>query len=470
MRETVMTQELKQALGLKDVVLLVLGTAIGSGIFLVPSLVLTQSRHSLVLDLLVWGLAGLLTLFGALTYAELGVRQPGTGGLYLYLRSAFGPLPAFLYGWTLFFVIGNGVVAALVIASTAYIGQLLPMGPASSQGVALLLMVMLAMINIRGTQLSASFLNLLTVLKIGVVALMIIALPLLGKGLEQVQWTWPEGGWAVVLPAAGGAMISVLWAYEGWQFTSFIAGEVVAPQRTFPRGLLLGTVALLCLYGLANLAYLSALGIEGVAGSERVAADAVAAVLGPEVAAVIALVAALAMLSAANATLFTTTRVYYAMARDQAFFLQMAQVHPRFGTPAFAVTGSCLWAGLLAVSGSFSELLTHVVFMSWVFYALGALGLFVLRRRQRQEPSVFRVPGNSIPPVLFIAAAVALVLNTVLAQPRQSLLGLFAVLCGVPAFYAWRAHARRSLPAVPVGAALASEGLSALQTDEDEEK
>lgn len=438
-----MKEELARTLRLKDLVLLVLGTAIGSGIFLVPTLVLKQTSQSIPLDLLVWAAAGVLTLFGALTYAELGARQTGAGGLYLYLRNAFGALPAFLYGWTLFFVVGSGVVAALAVASTAYLGQLFPLGPNSSKALAVLLIAGLAVVNIRGTRLSASLLNLLTTLKVGVVALMIISLPLLGPGLGRLELSWPQVALPGLLSAAGTAMIAVLWAYEGWQYSSFIAGELVEPHRTFPRGLLIGTAALISIYLLANLAYLAALGAEGVVRSERVAADAVAVVLGPLAANAIALVVVLAMFSAANATLLTTTRVYYAMARDGVFFRRLAEVHPRFGTPAFAVASSCLWATILALSGSFEQLLTYVVFMSWVFYALGALSLFVFRRREPVAPSLFRVPGFPLPPVLFVVAAGALVINTVLSQPLQSLLGLGAVLCGVPAFFAWRQHVRR---------------------------
>jgi APA family basic amino acid/polyamine antiporter len=236
----------------------------------------------------------------------------------------------------------------------------------------------------------------------------------------------------------------VLWAYEGWQYATFSVGETVDPQRTFPRALLLGSVFLIAIYLLANVAYLAALGTTGVMASERVAADAVTAVLGPASGKVIAVVILISMFSAANGLTLTTPRLYFSMARDRVFFAKLADVHPRFGTPALAIVASSVWAMLLAITGTFEQLLTYVVFTGWIFYVLGGLAIFAYRRRQPDMPRPFRTPGYPLTPLLFVASAVAIVLNTIVSQPGRAAVGLGLVLLGVPAFYVWRSRAAAS--------------------------
>lgn len=232
----------------------------------------------------------------------------------------------------------------------------------------------------------------------------------------------------------------MLWGYEGWQYVTFAAGETVDPQRSFPRAIVFGTVLLIALYLLANFAYLAALGSAGVMVSERVAADAVSAVLGPGAGKVIAAIILVSMFSAANGITLTAPRLYFSMARDRVFFARLAEVHPRYGTPAFAIVISSLWALLLAITGTFEQLLTYVVFIGWIFYALGGLAIFAYRRREPTMPRPFRTPGYPVTPILFVAAAAAIVVNTIVSQPGRAALGLGLVLLGIPAYYAWRAH------------------------------
>jgi APA family basic amino acid/polyamine antiporter len=239
----------------------------------------------------------------------------------------------------------------------------------------------------------------------------------------------------------GLAMIAVLWAYEGWQYVTFSAGETIEPQRNFPRALVFGTLLLIAIYLLANVAYLAALGTAGVMASERVAADAVSSVLGPAAGKVIAGVILVSMFSAANGITMTAPRLYFSMARDRVFFARLAEVHPRFGTPALAIVASSVWAMLLAVTGTFEQLLTYVVFIGWIFYALGGLAIFVYRRREPDMPRPFLTPGYPMTPLLFVASAAAIVLNTIASQPGRAAVGLGLVLLGVPAFYVWRARA-----------------------------
>jgi APA family basic amino acid/polyamine antiporter len=239
----------------------------------------------------------------------------------------------------------------------------------------------------------------------------------------------------------GVAAVGVLWAYEGWQYVTFSAGETLDPQRNFPKGTLLGTALLVGLYLLANVAYVDALGPERAARSERIAAEAVAATMGAGAGKLIALAILVAMFSAANAITLTAPRVYFAMARDGVFFRRLAEIHPRWGTPAFSIVVSSIWAVALAASGSFEQLLTYVVFTGWVFYALGAASLFHYRRRRPDAPRPYRVPGYPWTPLLFLLAAAAIVLSTIVGQPRRAAVGLGIVLLGAPAYGLWRRRA-----------------------------
>jgi len=429
--------ELRRVIGRTDLVFLVVGSVIGSGIFLVPGGVLTQVGGYMGPALLVWLVGGILALLGALTYGELACLNPGTGGLYLYIRDAFGRFPAFLYGWTLFVAIAAGAMATLAVATGTYMGQFLPVGPAGEKGVALLVLASLVWLNVRGTRISVKFLDVATALKVGALALLIIALPLAG-GRVSGPW-WPPAWDLSLLQGAGLAMVSVLWAYEGWQFSTYVAGEVVDAQRNFPAGLAIGTVILVLIYVLANLAYLAALGPDGVMGSTRVASEAVEATFGGRLANGLAVVIIIAMVSAAHSIILTSSRVYFAMARDGVFFARLAEVHPRYGTPAFSIMAGGAIAAVLCLLGTFQQLLSYVVFVGWIFYGLGGASVFVFRRRAPDTPRPFRVPGYPVTPVVFVASAVVIVVNAILNQPtRQTVFALGAIALAVPIYFFWR--------------------------------
>ncbi len=431
-----MTETLKRTLGSRDLTLLVVGNVIGSGIFLVPASVLLQSGESVPIAISVWLVGGLLSLMGALSYAELGSMDPGAGGLYAYIRDAFGPFPAFLYGWTLFFVIGAGTVATLAVAAADYMTQFTPMSSTQKSIIAVTLIVVMAVINVRGTKGSASVQNLATAIKVIAILAMSAVLFVLGDGstLPAVVRT--------VAPASmsgiGLSIISVLWAYEGWQYVTFVAGEAKDPQRTIPRALIVGTLILIAVYLVANFAYVAALGTARMAVSDRVAGEAVAQVLGPTAGKAIALAIIISMYSAAHATVITAPRVYFSMARDGLFFQKLAEIHPRYGTPAIAVIASCAWAAVLAMTGTFQQLLTYVVFIGWIFYALGAAAVIALRIKRPDAVRPFRVPGYPVTPALFVVAAAVIVGNTVISQPRQAAIGIGVVLLGAPAYMMWR--------------------------------
>jgi N-acyl-D-aspartate/D-glutamate deacylase/amino acid transporter len=445
---------LHRTLGFTDLVLIVIGTVIGSGIFIVPATVLAQTGGALGTSLLVWFVAGVLSLLGALTYGELGAANPDAGGLYVYIRDAFGPLPAFLYGWTAFFVISTGSVATLAVAFTGYLGQFFTVSPLMSKAIAVLLIAVIAAVNVRGAREGANVQNWSTGLKTIAILVMSVALLAKGHGFSGEIHVWPSALNGGVLSGVGLAMLGVLWAYEGWQYVTFSAGEARDPQRTFPRALLIGTAVLIGIYLLANVAYVAALGPAGVQGSQRVAADSVSALFGPAAGKLIAAVILVSMFSAANGITLTAPRLFFSMARDGVFFQKLAVVHPRFRTPAFAIIAGSAWAALLAASGTFEQLLTYVVFAGWIFYGLGAMSIFVYRRRAPDMPRPFRVPGYPLTPLLFVLASAAVVLNTLFSQTGRALVGLAVVLTGVPAYLLWRRATARTSARVARGVAI----------------
>jgi APA family basic amino acid/polyamine antiporter len=443
------TRSLQRTLGLKDLILIGIGTIIGSGIFIVPATVLRQTNGSISMALLVWFVAGVLSLLGALTYGELGAARPDAGGLYVYIRDAFGPLPAFLFGWTSFLVIGSGSVATLAVAFTGYLGQIVPVSAVTGKIVAVLMIAVIMVINVRGTRESANVQNWTTGFKVAALIVMSIVLIVAGHGFSGAPSTAPRPPALSLLSTFGTAMIGVLWAYEGWQYVTFSAGEARDPQRTLPRGIIIGTGVMIAIYLLANLGYIAALGPVEAAQSERIAADAVGALLGPAAGTIIAAVILVSMFSAANGLTLTTPRVYYAMAQDGVFFRKLGEIHPRFHTPAFSIVASSIWAMVLAASGTFEQLLTYVVFAGWIFYALGALSIFVFRRRNPDAVRPFRVPGYPITPLLFVASSGAIIVNTIVTQPGRAAVGLGMVLLGAPVFYFWRARATAAPAEIP---------------------
>lgn len=442
-----MTDQLRRTLSFRDLIFIVVGTVIGSGIFLTPGGVVRASGSG-GMALLAWTIGGILSLLGALTFAELGASRPHCGGIYVYLRDAFGRLPAFLFGWTMFLVIGSGSLATLGAAFPRYLAVFVPLSPVAAKIVSLLVIVAVSALNIRGTRQSADVQGVATAIKAGVLVLLAAILIALGGGeaapasgtdaQAATRGWWPETFSFATVTGMVTGMIGVLWAYEGWQYVTFSAGETVDPQRTFGRGIVVGTMILIAVYVFANVGYFAALGIDGVAASDRVASDAATAVLGPWAGRALAVVILVSIFSAANGLTLTLPRLFFAMAQDGLFFARLAHVHPRFGTPAAAIIGTALWSAVLVLSGTFEQLLTYVVFMSWLWFALAALAIFTYRRREPDAPRPFRTPGYPLTPVLFVLAALGIVVNTVFAQPVQSLVGLGITFTGIVAYAWWR--------------------------------
>jgi basic amino acid/polyamine antiporter, APA family len=444
-----MSTNLPRTLGLRDLILLTIGSVIGSGIFLVPGAVLRQVNGFIIPALLVWMVGGVLSLLGALTYGELAALKPEAGGLYVYIRDCFGRFPAFLFGWTLFFVISSGAVATLAVAFSAYLGEIVPLTPLLAKSIAVLMIAVVTMVNVLGTRKSSDLQNWTTAAKVIAILVMSFVLLWLGRGFQgSGPILWPSYVNTSLVSGFGLAMISVLWAYEGWQFVTYNAGEVINAKRNFPLGLLIGTSALVGIYLLANLGYLAALGGIGVAGSDRLAATAVSTVIAPTAVKLITIMILISIFSATNGTMLSSPRVYYAMARDGLFFHKLAEVHPSFQTPAFAVIAGAVWSAILAITGTFEQLLTYVIFIGWIFYALAGASIFMYRRRMPDAVRSFRVPGYPLTPLFFVIAAAALALNTIVTQPTRAGTGIVIVLLGAPAYLIWRKktdrkHSRR---------------------------
>ncbi len=434
--------ELKRTLTAKHVAIVTMGTIIGSGIFLTPGNVLRASGGYVGVSLSIWVIGGLLTLLGALAYAELGCMRTGAGGLYAYIRDAFGPIAAFVYGWTLFVVIATGSIATLAVAAGDNMTALIPdISPVGKRAVAIAMLAYLAFINVRGTRQSTTWLGIATVLKVAALVFLIVVLPLVGHGFSEVKQAMPPSFDPPLLTGALAGMISVLWAYEGWQYATFIGGEVIEPQRNFPLGLVLGTIGVILIYVLANVGYVAGLGPERLVNSTTVASDAVGAAFGPLAAKLIAIPVLVSIVSGGHGILLTASRVFHTMAHDGVFFRALGEVHEKYGTPAKSIIAMTVWAGILAMSGTFNLLLTYVVFVGWIFYGLGGLCVIAFRRRDPDAPRPFKIPGYPVTPILFVLSAAVIVLNTVITAPMRGAIGIGGALIGVPIYFAWKKRA-----------------------------
>jgi basic amino acid/polyamine antiporter, APA family len=434
-----------RTLRLRDLLFLFIGSVIGSGIFLSPGLILRQVQGSVGLSMLVWIAGGVMSLFGALTYAELAAANPEAGGLYCYIRDGFGRLPAFLYGWCLFLVISAATVAALARAFAQYLAEVVPLTAWESSVAAVAMIAVVTTVNVKGTRQSSDLQNWTTLVKSGLVIGLSVVLLALGKhGGEIAPATGTTLHGADLFSNFSLAMIAVLWAYEGWQFGTYSAGEVIEPQRVFPHTFLLGSVILIGLYVVAVMGYLVALGPARAAASDAIAATAATAIMGPWAGKFVALTILISVLSATNSVVLTAPRVFYAMAKDNLFFKSLAEVHPRFHTPVAAVVALCSWSAVLTFAGRFAELIGGAVFIGWIFYGLGAAAIFPLRAAPAGKGIPYRVPGYPWTPIVFLLAAAAVVGNAIFLatrdpnQFRHVLAGVILMVLGVPAYFFWR--------------------------------
>jgi APA family basic amino acid/polyamine antiporter len=442
---------LRRTLSARDGALLTIGSMVGTGIFLTAGDVASALPHpSLVLA--VWLLGGVLTLAGAIAYAELGAMFPRAGGLYHFVHEAWGPLPAFLYGWTCLLVIMTGGIAAIAVGGGEYLGAFAPafssarvvlaLGGWSVTGAQLagaLVIVLLTALNQLGVREGALAQNVFTLAKVGAIALLLA----LAFSHAATAVAAPAAMPHVAAPALAAALVAALWTYDGWYALTFSAGEMRDPGRDLPRGLLIGVAAVTALYVLLNVAYLRALPVAQLARSPRAAEAAAAHWLGARGGALVAAAIALSAFGCVAATILYASRLYAPMADDGVFPRTFSRIHPRWRVPVAALWLQGVIAVLLALSGGYTALFTYVTFGSLLFHLLGGLALFKLRATRPDVPRPYRAHGFPLVPALFVGATLLLAGATLVGAPRESLLGLLAIASGLPAYAWWRAQAAR---------------------------
>lgn len=436
--------------------MLVVGGIIGAGIFLSPAVV-AQRVGSASLTLSAWGLGAVVAIIGGFVYAELGARRPLAGGSYVYLRDAFGSLPAFLYGWALFLMIGTGAIAAVAMTGANYLAELLQLNATAGRPIAIGLIVVLTLLNVLGVRIGATTGNVLTVLKLAAIALLVVAALLLTPSYEMpaplVTATPPSAltppvGITATVVAMGAALVPVLFSFGGWQQTNAVAEELIDPERTLPRALILGVLIVAATYLLVNVAYLRALGLEGLAASRAPAAETMYVYLGPVGRTLITCGIVTSTVGFLSMVILMSARVYQAMAADGLFFRGMAALHPRTQTPVVALVAQGGVALVLLLSGTYGQLLDYVVFADWIFFGATAATLFILRARDDAagRSGVMRSAVHPVGTVLFVLAALYVVIGSIQSNPGNAARGAGLLFLGLPVYWYWnrqRTHGSR---------------------------
>jgi APA family basic amino acid/polyamine antiporter len=453
---------LVRGLSLLDSVLLLVSGIIGSSIFLTAKDIATPLPQP-VLFLAVWVLGGIISLCACFAFAELGSMFPDSGGQYVYLRETYGDLVAFLYGWMLFAVANGGSIAALAVAAAAYMGQIVPgisqehlvfafAGITFTRAhlVALILIGVLTFVNVVGLRWGALLQNVSTWTKFVAMAAFVVLGFAIGKG----SWAHFSSQGSVGLTmgfgpsqwisALGIGMIAVFWAYDGWVYITWVAGEVKDPRRNVPLAMVLGVLAVGAIYMAMNMTYLYAMPVQEIAKHETIAHAAAAQLFSPEAAIWLSATIAVSCFSAAATCTLSGARVYLAMAQDGVFFKRMAQIHPKWRTPAFSLIGQGIWAVLLTFSGRYDQLYTYVIYGMVLSYTLTVIALFILRWKRPDIPRPYRCTGYPWLPAIYVLIGTAWTLNTIITRPKEAAAGTLIVLAGIPFFVFWRYMNRKA--------------------------
>src|SRR5882724_1871624 len=412
---------------------MVVGTIVGASIFVQLS-VITVEMLSVAGVVVVWTLAGLLTLVGALICAELASAYPQSGGVYVFLREEYSPALGFLWGWAMFWSMHSGIIAAIAVVCARFVGYFMPLGDSGIRVVAIAAIVVLSAVNYFGVAAGSGLQAAFTIAKIVAIAGVVAAGFWLGAGLPA-HFVGAVEARAVSVGGFAAAVAAGLFAYGGWHMVTYTAEETREPRRVIPRALAIGTLIVTAVYVALNAVYLFVLPVDRVIASDRVAADVAAALLGPRSAAAVSALVAASAFGALAGIVLTGPRVYFSMARDGLLFRWAGAVHPRFGTPHRAIVLQAVWSAVLVATGTYRALFTRVVFTEWLFFAVLAVGLVTLRRRAGYAPA-YRVPGAPVLPLAFAAAALFVAVSQIAAQPRDSAVGLLLVVAGLPV-YAW---------------------------------
>ena len=429
---------LPRVLGLWDIVGIVIGGVVGSGIFIVPAAIASQVTSPMLI-LSVWVVGGLLSFFGALAFAELSAAYPQAGGIYVYLRESYGSLIAFLFGWTVFLVIDSGAIATLAVGiSTKYLPFFLPLSDTTAKLVSVVFIAILVAINYVGVRWGANVQNFLTLIKFfALVAVCIIVFIFVKGNAGNFIKPAPESFSWGLFGSFGVALVAVLWAYKGWEAATYSAGETKRPEKNVPWGIFIGMIAVIVIYFITNLAYLYVFPASQMAQSDRIASDAMSIAVGPIGASIIAVIILLSMTGAANQVLLTSPRIYYAMAKDGLFFSKLSSVHSKFLTPHISIVVIGIWSIILSVSGTFEQLFTYVIFGQWIFFGLTAGAVIILRKKRPDLPRPYKTVGYPLTPIIFILAALVISLNTLVNEFYNALAGLVIISLGLPAYFYW---------------------------------
>ena len=441
--------ELKRDLGLAAALAIVIGTVIGSGIFRVPQ-EMVNNVGAIPMVFLVWVVGGVLSLAGALTYAELAAALPGAGGEYVYLTEAYGPLWGFIYSWTQMWVAKSGSIATLATAFFEYTAHFIPefervwfaVGPFPvkyGQVFAMALILALGLVNYFGVRIGGDIQVAVTAVKVALIGF-IIAAGLLHSGAAPT-------GLPPDVPALStgfiAALVAALWAYDGWNNVGMVASEVKNPRRNLPLSLIGGTLAVIAIYLLANWAYFRVLSPAEVGAHKLVAAEMMQRLIGPAGAGAVSVAAMISIFAALNGSILTGARVPFAAARDGLFFKAAARVHPAFRTPGVSILMLTAWSSLLVLSGKYEDLFNFVIFSSWILYAMATAAVFVLRVKRPDLHREYKTFGYPFVPILFLAGAAVLEVSTLIHKPRESLAGIALIILGLPFYFYWRSAARK---------------------------
>ena len=426
--------QLARRIGLFDATMIVMGGIIGSGIFMNPSVV-AQQVHTPFLILGAWLLGGLFALTAAFIWAELAARRPDVGGQYAYLREAFHPGVAFLYGWVLLLVIQTGGMAAVAVTFARYFIELTNV-PVSSAHLAAIVLALLTLINCLGVRAGSTVQSILMVLKIVAIAMLVVCGFAFATHSTHTEGMLDRPASLDLLTAFGAALVPVIFAYGGWQTSTFVAGEIKEPQKNLPRGLILGVTGVVILYLAANVVYLSVLGTTGLANSSAPASDVMHSAWGNLGARVIAAGIAISTVGFLSQSMLTAPRVYFAMAQDGLFFKSVSMVNQRTRVPTVAIVLQGVLAIVIALRGSYDRILNYVVSVDVIFFGLTACCIFVFRKRE--PTAVTRVPAHPFTTILFIAVCWLVAVNTIYRYPRNTLIGIAIMFAGIPAYLFWR--------------------------------
>ncbi|MEO5800406.1 MAG: amino acid permease [Gemmatimonadales bacterium] len=441
-----MEERLPRNLGLWSAAAVLVGTTIGSGIFRVPREVAAALGEPGPM-LLLWVVGGIITLTGALTIAELAAAYPRSGGIFAYILEAYGPLPAFLYGWAELTVIRASAIGGISLVFASYLGEFIALTPETERYVAAIVIILIAALNYLGVAYASALMNVTTVLKYGAMLGLGLFAFTFGVGGSFQNFTTSAPGATVTISVMLTALVPIMWTYDGWSNLSFVGGEVKDPGRNLPKALILGTSAIVVIYLLVNAAYLYLLPVTEMAAATRVASEAAKkiSIFGSAGAAVISGVVMVSCFGSVNGSVLTGPRIFFAMAEQRLFFPAIARVSPRFKTPSTAIW---LAAGLgvaYVLQNDFAALADRFVLGAWPFYAMAVMAVFTLRKRDPDAVRPYRTLGYPIVPAIFLLASVGMVGNALIAHPKENGFTFGVILAGLPVYYAWQWWQKRNV-------------------------